>query len=65
MKHSLFKVWHTEEVETVFHYMKETQLSNQLLILTGLDIQPVSSDYITGKFLSKMFSNIDKAFGEK
>jgi erythromycin esterase len=65
MKHSLFKVWHTEEVEMLFHYMKETQLSNQPFILTGLDIQPASSDYITGKFLSKMFSNMDKAYGEK
>ncbi|KYD09189.1 erythromycin esterase family protein [Saccharococcus caldoxylosilyticus] len=65
IKHSLFKVWHTEEVETLFHYVKETQLSNQPLILTGLDIQPASNDHITGKFLSKMFSNMDKSYGEK
>ncbi|OAT71422.1 erythromycin esterase family protein [Parageobacillus thermoglucosidasius] len=65
MKHSLFKVWHTEEVETLFHYVKETQLSNQPLILTGLDIQPASSDHITGKFLAKVFPNMDKAYGEK
>lgn len=65
MKQSLFKVWHTEEVETLFHYFQETQLSNKPLILTGFDIQPAASDYITGKFLSKMLSNIDKAYGEK
>jgi erythromycin esterase len=65
MKHSLFRVWHTEEVETLFRYIKETQLSNQPLILTGFDIQPASRDYITDKFLSKVFSNIDKAYGEK
>ncbi|WP_420768489.1 erythromycin esterase family protein [Parageobacillus thermoglucosidasius] len=65
MRHSLFKVWHTEEVEMLFHYAKETQLSNHPLILTGLDIQPTSSDHITGKFLAEVFSNMDKAYGEK
>lgn len=39
MKQSLETVWHTEEIEELFHYLKEQKEKGTPLILTGFDIQ--------------------------
>ncbi len=62
MKSSIYGVWHTEEVLELFKYIKETQSTNNPLILTGFDIQP---SYSRPQFLKDFLTHADKNYAEE
>ncbi len=43
MKHSIYGIWHTSEVNRLFKYIKETQSTARPLILAGVDMKSSSS----------------------
>ena len=70
MKKAVFGVWHTEDVEELFQYIKEQKEKGTPLILTGFDIQVPGNAAIatfatsTNEWIGKLDPEIGKLFLE-
>lgn len=67
MRGCIFGVWHTEEVLTLFDYIRETQQSDRPLILTGFDVQTSSFAGDRGRpaFLRRMVGVLDSVYARR
>lgn len=63
MEHSIFRVWHTEEVLPLFEYIIETSSSSSPLILAGFDIQPSGVKFdASSTFYYNLLKDLDKTY---
>ncbi|CAH0120463.1 hypothetical protein PAE9249_02982 [Paenibacillus sp. CECT 9249] len=62
MKKSIFPVWHTKEVQSLFEYIRKQAETDHPLELAGVDMQPMNAftDYI-----KKWLAEVDKKQAEK
>lgn len=63
VQQALLKVWHTEEMADLFNWIRTTTEGENPLIISGMDIQPSSSESITSKVLVSVFSAVGKNHG--
>jgi erythromycin esterase len=62
MKNAIFQVWHSEEILPLFDYITEKRESDNPLILTGFDMQPMGS---FPAFIQNWFNKVDPVMAEK
>jgi len=61
MRSCVFGIWHTDEVLSLFEYLRETQATARPLRLTGFDNQPSGSPGATGGRFRTMLEILDPA----
>ena len=66
MRHSIFGVWHTREVEPLFDYIKNNHNTNSPLTLAGFDVQISSCLGVNNRpqFFKDVISKIDFDFAD-
>ena len=66
MRGCIFPVWHTEELVSLFEYVKATQATPRPLILAGFDVQRSSAaDRSRSGFLRKVIAVLDSAYAAR
>ena len=67
MRSCIFGVWHTQEVEPLFEYVKQTRRTARPLTLAGVDVQQSSflSDSRRPAFLRAVVGAVDTAYARR
>ncbi|CUU49741.1 erythromycin esterase family protein [Clostridium beijerinckii] len=63
MENSILPVWHSKETLDLFDYIKRQSKTKNPLYLTGYDMQPTSSYFIT--FMTSWLGTIDKNYAKE